>query len=351
MPAGKTEQIQIGLHERGAASHWETSPQARSVTQFTYTFENFFHPFVGELIAELNRESLPGMLDARWQAGLKQYFFNALYKPAGGLAQVNSFPKEIDLSQDGPYANYNWELLFHIPLTIAVHLGKTQRFAEAQRWLHYIFNPTSTDPSADPPKRFWNFLAFRNADGSKRIEDIVQFLSDPNNTNERNAIVNGYNAILDKPFQPHAVARTRPLAYQYCVVMKYLDNVIAWGDHLFQQDTVESINEATQIYVLAANILGERPQEIPPQAKVKGHTFAQLKEKGLGRIGDAFVELEGQFPFNLTNPNPGAGGTGAVAPSPLLELDVASISACQKMTSYWAIGTRSPTDSLRFATV
>ena len=34
----------------------------------------------------------------------------------------------------------------------------------------------------------------------------------------------------NKPFQPHAVARTRHIAYQYSVVMKYLDNLIAWGD-------------------------------------------------------------------------------------------------------------------------
>ena len=45
--------------------------------------------------------------------------------------------------------------------------------------------------------------------------------------------------------------------------MKYLDNLIAWGDSLFRQDTIESINEATQRYVLAANILGPRPQRDP----------------------------------------------------------------------------------------
>ena len=56
--------------------------------------------------------------------------------------KVNRFPKEIDLREGGPYANYNWELLFHVPLTIAVHLSKNQRFAEAQRWFHYIFDPT-----------------------------------------------------------------------------------------------------------------------------------------------------------------------------------------------------------------
>ena len=45
--------------------------------------------------------------------------------------------------------------------------------------------------------------------------------------------------------------------------MKYLDNLIAWGDSLFRQDTIESINEATQLYVLAANLLGPQPQRRP----------------------------------------------------------------------------------------
>ena len=42
--------------------------------------------------------------------------------------------------------------------------------------------------------------------------------------------------------------------------MRYLDNLIAWGDQLFRRDTIESINEATQLYVLAAEILGPRPE-------------------------------------------------------------------------------------------
>ena len=45
--------------------------------------------------------------------------------------------------------------------------------------------------------------------------------------------------------------------------MKYLDNLIAWGDQLFRRDTIESINEATQLYVLAAEILGPRPRAAP----------------------------------------------------------------------------------------
>src|SRR6185436_2303521 len=75
-------------------------------------------------------------------------------------------------------------------------------------------------------------------------------------------------------------------------------NLIAWGDHLFQQDTIESINEATQRYVLAANLLGRRPQRIPPRGEVQPKTFAQLRGK-LDAMGNAMGELEGQFTFNL----------------------------------------------------
>src|SRR6266581_1221435 len=228
-------QINVGFHDESVASLGSIMSLGHSETQFTYTFGNFFHPFVGELIAKLNRDSLPGMLDATWQDGLKwdslvpkpdsspksfdelwkdslkpdnqalSNYFRTLYNPTeDNLVQVKYFPKEIDVSEHGPYANYNWELFFHIPLTIAVHLSKTQRFAEAQRWFHFIFNQTSNDQSVDRPKRFWNFLAFRSPGYSKRIEDIVQLLSIPDD--EKNAaqqdILNDYYAILSKPFQP-----------------------------------------------------------------------------------------------------------------------------------------------------
>lgn len=289
-------------------------------TKFTYSFENFFHPFVGRLIEELNRRSLKGLLDPDLHEGLSNevqnlqppdtfftYFKDIYQKPSTGtsenddLTDVEGFPKEIDVSVQGPYSNYNWELLFHIPLTIAVHLSKSQRFAEAQRWFHFIFDPTSNDTDNPVPKRFWRFIAFRNPDISITIDNILKLLSIPENAQDalQQAILQDYKAILRNPFKPHAVARTRHIAYQYNVVMKYLDNLIAWGDNLFQQDTIESINEATQRYVLAANILGQRPQRIPPRGTVSAKSFRDLKSKGLGPIGNAMVEMEGQFPFNL----------------------------------------------------
>lgn len=310
----------------------------RMDTKFTYTFENFFHPFVGELIKQLNRESLPGMLDPKFHQSLRTQFFDDFYTSlTSEVVEINHFPKEIDLQEGGPYANYNWELLFHVPLTIAVHLSKNQRFAEAQRWFHYIFGPMSNDTSVPIPQQFWKFLAFRKP-GVQQIDEFLALLSssDSKDQDRRNKILSGYEEIKNKPFQPHAVARTRHLAYQYCVVMKYLDNLIAWGDSLFRQDTVESINEATQRYVLAANLLGARPQRIPPRGSSRPKTFADLKEQGLDPMGNALVKLEEKFPFNLGLPQ--TAGTNQDGSGPLFGIGRTlyfCIPPNDKMLSYW----------------
>jgi hypothetical protein len=338
-----TFQTPLGFHNDVRATavtenvvSWENIDK----TPFTYKFENFFHPFVGELIAKLNRDSLPGMLDAKWLESLSKLdpdFFQKLYNPTNSeKVKVVSFPKEIDVAENGPYANYNWELLFHVPLIIAVHLGKNQRFAEAQRWFHYIFDPTCSDNSIPTPQRFWKFLAFQQDKNPTQIDELLQLLSDPKTDPEvRQTILEGYYAILNKPFQPHAVARTRHLAYQYCVVMKYLDNLINWGDNLFQQDTAESINEATQRYVLAANLLGPRPQRVPARGIVKPKTFAQLQKNGIDPMGNALIELEGQFPFNLASVWGGGEGAGA---GPLFGIGRTlyfCIPRNEKMLGYW----------------
>ncbi len=323
-------------------------------TKFTYTFYNHFHPFVGELLEQLNKESIGGLLDVNFHESLNQKaeiegFFKELYDPnesdsAEDTVDVEYSPKKIDVSENGPYSVYNWELLFHVPLTIAVHLSKNQRFAEAQRWFHYIFDPTSNDKTVPAPRRFWRFLRFRPEEDVKQIDELLRILSKPadectvDELELKELILSGYEAIRDKPFQPHVVARTRHLAYQYCVVMKYLDNLIAWGDSLFRQDTIETINEATQLYVLAANILGPKPQRLPQRGTVKPKTFAQLRSSGLDLFGNALVELEGQFPFNLYFPE--TEGINTDQANPLFGIGRTlyfCIPPNDKLLSYWDV--------------
>ena len=67
---------------------------------------------------------------------------------------------------------------------------------------------------------------------------------------------------LDDPFDPHAIALLRPIAYRKAIVMRYVDNLLSWGDMLFSQYTRESINEARMLYVVAWNVLGRRPESL-----------------------------------------------------------------------------------------
>jgi hypothetical protein len=86
------------------------------------------------------------------------------------------------------------------------------------------------------------------------------------------------------------------IAYQKTVVMKYLEAVINEGDQLFARETMESIAEATQLYVLAYHLLGRRPERIPPRLRPKDQTYADLKHF-LDAFSNAMIELENAFPF------------------------------------------------------
>ncbi len=279
--------------------------------EIDYRFFIHYHPYTDELIEKLNRDGLQALLDVNYHDSLQQDLHPDLYL-AGAHAQ-DGFPRhEIDVSDDGPYSIYNWELFFHAPLTIAVHLSKNQRFEEAQRWFHFIFDPTSTDMTVAPPQRFWKFLRFRRETGTELIADLLRALAEPAASELKARIEKAITAWRDRPFQPHVVARNRYLAYQMNVVMKYLDNLLAWGDSLFRQDTIETLNEATQVYVLAANLLGPRPQKVPPRRKRTAKSYLDLKAAGLDAFGNALVEMENEFPFNVS-PSGGAtsGGTEA----------------------------------------
>lgn len=263
-----------------------------------YKFSTHYHPYSDELIETLNRDGLPAMLDAKYHEGLTQNLTN-WYTP--GSFAASPFPKEeIDVSDDGPYAIYNWELFFHAPLIVAVHLSKNQRFAEAQKWFHFIFDPTSNDTSVPTPQRFWRFLRFRKETKTEFIQELLTELAKGEDSELKERMEKSIQAWRDKPFQPHVIARTRYLAYQLNVLMKYLDNLIAWGDQLFRQDTMETLNEATQIYVLAANILGTKPMKVPARGKRAAKTYKQLKEAGIDAFGNALIEIENDFPFNTS---------------------------------------------------
>ena len=297
-----------------------------------YRFYAHFHSYVQPLIKRLIEGSVSGLQRADTEyrteadgtlemlpaqpgrpARPKPVFYEELftadhYSPTGLVEQP--YPvRDLDFSSSGAYSAYNWELFFHVPFSIAVHLSKNQRFEDAQKWFHYVFDPTD-DSSGPTPERFWKVKPFQSTD-VKLLEETLVNLASGANGDLQSETVGNIGAWKDAPFRPHVIARYRPSAYMLKTVMAYLDNLIAWGDSLFAQDTGEAINEATQLYVLAANILGPRPQAVPKKASVRPQTYATLRQD-LDKFGNALVEFEADIPFDITpHPMP-PGGTGPV---------------------------------------
>lgn len=238
--------------------------------------EKFFHSFLPDLLGKVTQTDLSNLF------GFKVTDPNIKVDTFGGYDEdkdTNTPQTYHELKR--PYSIYNWELFFHAPMMLANSLSESGQFEEAMNWYHYVFNPMA---EGDDDKRFWQFTPFKETDSKRILESIFNSLK-PNQSN------NSISEWRDNPFNPHLVARNRPVAYMKWVVMKYVDNLIAWGDHLFRQDTIETLNQATQLYVLAGHILGPKPQIIPKRGKTKPQTYNSLLEKW-DAFGNAMVEME-----------------------------------------------------------
>ncbi|MCX4985886.1 neuraminidase-like domain-containing protein [Streptomyces sp. NBC_00572] len=266
------------------------TPDWQHGNYYCQQFSTFYHPFTDVFKAQLGLFGIDGLFDRDLQLHPERFTptgttqsFEERYSPDPERALGPDYPTEnVEFAADKPYAVYNWELFFHAPLLMAGRLSTNQRFAEAQRWFHRIFDPTdrSTETS---PARYWRTKPFFETSTdpadpdsyqSQRIEEILRRLAE-GNAKEAAKV----DAWLRHPFQPDVVARLRTTAYQKAVVMKYLDNLIAWGDQLFRQDTLESVNEATQLYILAAELLGRRPEEVTRQQPVPVLSFRELDKQ------------------------------------------------------------------------
>lgn len=184
----------------------------------------------------------------------------------------------------GAYGEYYWELFFHIPFLIADHLNANQKFKEAKGWYERIFDPTADENPKDLKKtdHNWQFSEFRGLD----IQKLKDILTDGK----------AIKAYQKDPFNPHAIARLRLGAYQKAIVMRYIDNLLDWGDYLFTQDTRESINEAEMLYQLAFDILGKRPIKVGKcETADENKLNYALIEPLLGKGSEFLIQLENYY--------------------------------------------------------
>jgi hypothetical protein len=239
------------------------------------------------LSRRLYNQGVPGLLDTTFQE-LGAVEPDLPVTGANNLVVEAAPPTHgaLDLA-DRPMGTYEREFWFELPYLIAGQLNANQHFDHAQRWYHHLFDPTHPG-AADDADRVWRYRGFRAA--------TIQSL--------RAAITN--QAALDvyrlDPFNPHAIARLRPGAHQRAVVLRYIDNLIDWGDALFVEFTRESLNEALMLYVLAADILGPRPTSVGACGPADRPTLTyRLLEPSLGDTSEFLIELELAVPVNDTS--------------------------------------------------
>ena len=269
-----------------------------------YCFEPFNHPFVHSLIKRLERDGVDGLLTTSAQnpagndGGEYNGHFDTLFNPAAALVAYPYSPYDVDFRPQGSYSPYNWELFFHVPYLVASRLMQDARYDDARRWLHYIFDPT-TSSKEEIPARFWKLQPFRENTDTPECFPAYDRAMRP----EPASVVNSVMAQIDQwnryPADPHRIARLRTSAYQKAIVFKYLDNLIAWADSLFTQDTIESINQATQLYVFASHLLGPRPQHVPQKNPPPSFTYGQLRGH-LDEMSDMVAEVESMLHPQVT---------------------------------------------------
>ena len=181
-----------------------------------------------------------------------------------------------------PYACYNWEVFFHAPLLIADQLSKQHKFEDAERWLRYVFDPTSNEPDAADRKPFFKFRVFKELNLREQVIDdltaLAQVAGDYATDKDVAAVEKLIDRWRDAPFRPFLIARRRHIAFLWQTLFAYLDNLIAWADSLYRRDTRESINEAAMLYVLAQRILGRRPQIHQGTSKREIFSYKQKAE-------------------------------------------------------------------------
>ena len=280
---------------------------------------------------------------------------NSLVAPLQGSVLVPpSVITNQEVDFNGPYGMYYWELFFHTPFLVASMLNSNQQFADAESWMQYIFNPTMQnkyltkevfieqrpqdisaglmgdlypvltkapnmyidakgvvmpmaqnaspytisillglpmDQAAEvlnllnnyyvskPQVRAWQFEPFRNY----TLQTLLQNLTSCSQI----AIYN------DDPFDPDAIARLRIGAYEKTIIMKYIDNLLDWGDFEFTQYSWESITMARMYYTYANDLLGPKPVSLGSCETPFPVTFQDIAAKYQdGEIPQFLIDME-----------------------------------------------------------
>lgn len=146
--------------------------------------------------------------------------------------EANAEPGSLDFH--GAHGIYFWELFLYLPWLVASRLNTERRYAEAQSWLNYIFDPQSNNTELQHPAVHWKLPAL--------IDDIGHVSYAQNQQDD-----------------PNLIALSAPVYFRQALFMLYLDIQFNRGDAAYRQASPDSLVEAKFWFLRVKNLLGPRP--------------------------------------------------------------------------------------------
>lgn len=231
------------------------------------------HPMTCELVNRAESRGVASVFNGNLQQTKRDVVYrgrNRTRLSDSAIKRFGCYALAYDDTYDA-YAGYNWEVFYHAPFMIALKFASEAKFEESMRWFHYIFDPIGVDEGASTDngsvrRQFWKLRPFRSGMEDSYQGHSIEVLLDPHKWSDEvksaalQDLVDSIMAWRRKPNLPFQVARGRWSAFQMAVVYRYIDTLIAWGDARFRSDTREDITAASQLYVLAGQLLGRRPR-------------------------------------------------------------------------------------------
>jgi len=186
-------------------------------------------------------------------------------------------PRHLDF--DGPMGNYYCELYVHAPWLIGRSLRANGQYDDAIWWFRRIYDSTASASPHDarPTDRVWRYIGFRDL----TVPDLQAMLTN-------RAAIAAYD---NDPFEPHAIARLRPTAYQRAIVMDTAKTHLDHADDLFRTFTMESVTEAGMLYNLVSEQLGRHPVSLGECQTVTDTELSYEKVGSAERTGSEFLLL------------------------------------------------------------
>lgn len=276
-------------------------PYSYKEQSLKYTVQPHQHPLACLMLEEFNQYGVEGLLASKNEDLKRQRAKNTYFRPEYvPVAAYIKWPypfETFNFDCFAAYGQYNWELFYHAPSLIARQLKNNGQYAEAIRWLQFVFDPTNRDMS-DGANRFWRIKPFFEGLRDDSIQNLLKLLGATGLSSAEEKKRKAFQAQIeiwrDQPFQPHLIAELRIRPYMLWTVCEYIDVLVEWADSLFRQDTMESINEATNLYILAAELLGPRPKTIHKISQEKTTYFHQIKN-GLDEFSNALINVENEI--------------------------------------------------------